>query len=376
METDALDYHLPPELIATAPAEPRDAARLMVCDRATGRVSHHRVRDLPALGEAVGLPRAGDLLLVNHSKVVPARFFATRIETGGKVEGLFLAEPEPMIWRVMFETRGRLRAGERVALKPGGPETPIDDTAVAAVLTLIEPLDGGVWRCELDPGGVGSDTWGVLDAVGSTPLPPYIRKARRTAGVDDESDDDRERYNTVYAEAPGSVAAPTAGLHFTPRLLGELDAMGVRRMAVTLHVGPGTLAPVRSKRLEEHAMHAEWIEVPDDVVRAIHEAREAGGRVLAVGTTTVRAIESVSAESAAAGRGYLGPTSLFITPESGHAFRHTDALMTNFHLPRSTLLAMVAALPGVGLERLMQWYREAIDAGYRFYSYGDAMVVV
>ena len=233
-----------------------------------------------------------------------------------------------------------------------------------------------MWRCALRSRGAPADTWSVLDAMGVTPLPPYIRKARRLAGMAEQSAEDIERYNTVYAEAPGSVAAPTAGLHFTPELLAALDAAGVRRMAVTLHVGPGTFAPVRSERLEDHAMHAERVEVPDEVVRAMAETRSRGGRVLAVGTTTVRAIESVPAAAAAKGEGMLGPTDLFITPDNGFAFRFTDALMTNFHLPRSTLLAMVSALPGVGVERLLAWYREAIDEGYRFYSYGDAMLVV
>ena len=393
MDTDALDYDLPPERIATAPVSPRDAARLMVCDRTTGEVHHRRVRDLPSLhAEGIPGPRRGDLMLTNTSRVVPARFFGTRSGTGGRVEGLFLAEEptdthEPShtlpCWRVMFETRGKLRTGETIALHRGGG---LDDGRGEArgenaasgphSLELLDAVGGGVWRCALRSRDVPADTWSVLEAIGSTPLPPYIRKARRLAGMAERSSEDRERYNTVYAKEPGSVAAPTAGLHFTPELLAALDAAGVRRMAVTLHVGPGTFAPVRSERLEDHAMHAERVEVPDEVVRAMAETRSRGGRVLAVGTTTVRAIESVPASASAKGEGMLGPTDLFITPDNGFAFRFTDALMTNFHLPRSTLLAMVSALPGVGVERLLAWYREAIDEGYRFYSYGDAMLVV
>lgn len=389
MDTDALDYGLPPERIATAPVSPRDAARLMVCDRATGKVHHRRVRDLPRLHEqGIPGPRRGDLMLTNTSRVVPARFFGTRSGTGGRVEGLFLAE-EPAdpngqasalpSWRAMFETRGKLQPGETIALHRGGEQGDASDGNAASSahwLELLEPIGGGVWRCVLRSRDAEPGTWSVLDAIGSTPLPPYIRKARRTAGMAEQSAEDAERYNTVYAEAPGSVAAPTAGLHFTPELLMALDEAGVRRMAVTLHVGPGTFAPVRSQRLEDHAMHAEQVEVPDEVVRAMADTRSQGGRVLAVGTTTVRAIESVPASAAAKGRGMLGPTELFITPDNGFVFRFTDALMTNFHLPRSTLLGMVSALPGVGVERLLAWYREAIDEGYRFYSYGDAMLVV
>lgn len=394
METDALDYELPPERIATAPISPRDAARLMVCDRSTGEVHHRRVRDLPAL-QAQGLagPRRGDLLLTNTSRVVPARFFGVRLDTGGGVEGLFLAEePEepdqpaagdgsakPRRWRCMFETRGRLQPGETITLHAGRPD-PGGKTESGCGLELLEVLGDGVWRCALRcrsaDRAAPPDTWATLEAIGSTPLPPYIRKARRLAGMDEQSAADRERYNTVYAEAPGSVAAPTAGLHFTPELLAALDAAGVRRRSVTLHVGPGTFAPVRSDRLEDHPMHAEQVEVPDEVVRAMAETRASGGRVLAVGTTTVRAVESVPEASARKGKGMLGPTQLFITPDNGFTFRFTDALMTNFHLPRSTLVGMVAALPGVGVDRLLEWYREAIDEGYRFYSYGDAMLIV
>ena len=385
METDALDYDLPPERIATVPVSPRDAARLMVCDRATGVVHHRRVGDLPSLhAEGLPGPRRGDLMLTNTSRVVPARFLGRRRETGGRVEGLFLAE-EPALadaaahpgprWRVMFETRGKLRTGETIALRRGEAEAD-HETETPHALDLLDAIGEGVWRCALRSRNVAPSTWSVLESIGSTPLPPYIRKARRLAGMAERSAEDRQRYNTVYAKEPGSVAAPTAGLHFTPELLSALDEAGIRRMAVTLHVGPGTFAPVRSERLEDHAMHAERVEVPDEVVRAMAEARSRGGRVLTVGTTTVRAIESVPASAAAKGEGMLGPTDLFIAPDNGFAFRFTDALMTNFHLPRSTLLAMVSALPGVGVQRLLAWYREAIDEGYRFYSYGDAMLVV
>jgi len=384
VRTDALDFDLPADRIATTAAEPRDAARLMLCDRRTGKASHHRVADLPDLAAATGgFPGPGDLMLVNRSKVVPARFFAQRRDTGGKAEGLFLAEESAAgdagpRWRCVFETRGKPQPGERLDLCRDTGDT------VGIALALIESVGGGEWRCEVEgtlegeltADGTPPSTWAILDAVGSTPLPPYIRKARRAAGLDESVAGDAQRYNTVYAATPGSVAAPTAGLHFTPDLLARLDAVGVRREAVTLHVRVGTFAPVRSERLEDHAMHAEWIEVPPAVVRAIAETRRAGRRVWAVGTTTVRAIESLPPASVEAGEGWTGATELFITPDNGFVFRHTDALMTNFHLPRSTLLAMVAALPGVGLAQLLDWYLQAIDAGYRFYSYGDAMLIV
>lgn len=354
MRTADLDYDLPPDRIAAEPVQPRDAARLMVIDRATGRISHHHVRDLPDLG----LLQSGDVMVFNNTKVIPARFHGRREKTGGRVEGLYLgsAADNGHIWSILLETRGRLVPGERIAL---------DETAH---LRLLEKHPAGRWTAALES---DQDTLTILHRLGTTPLPPYIRRVRRLRGMAEVREDDAQRYNTIYAAVPGSVAAPTAGLHFTPQLLERLDALGVIRRFVTLHVGVGTFAPIRTARLEQHRMEAEWISVPAETVQALREARQTGRRILCVGTTTVRALESLPQPLPDE---YCGLTDLFIY--SGFTFRFTDALFTNFHLPRSTLLALVAALPGVGIQRLKAWYALAIQEGYRFYSYGDAMLIV
>ncbi|MEM1211273.1 MAG: tRNA preQ1(34) S-adenosylmethionine ribosyltransferase-isomerase QueA [Planctomycetota bacterium] len=378
MRTDALDYELPEGLIATQPAEPRDSARLMVCDRATGSVRHTRVSELPGLG----VLRAGDVMVVNRSRVVRAYLEGVRRGTGGRVTGLFLADAGDGRWRVMLKSGGRLVEGDAVEL---------DDAA----LVLEEALGGGAWtvRVEGDAELVGLPAAAALERVGGVPLPPYIRQARRKRGEVEEVAGDAERYNTVYAEGGGlgnadprsetvgfegggSVAAPTAGLHFTPGLLERIDGLGVERAEVTLHVGTGTFLPVKSESLKEHPMHTEPITVPGATLATLRRVRGQGGRVLAVGTTSVRTLESLPAEWASMEGDYSAETGLFIRPDEGFAFRFTDMLLTNFHLPKSTLLALVAALPGVGVERLLGWYGEAVSEGYRFYSYGDAMLIV
>ncbi|MFP4143983.1 MAG: tRNA preQ1(34) S-adenosylmethionine ribosyltransferase-isomerase QueA [Phycisphaeraceae bacterium] len=356
MRSDQLDYVLPPELIATRPAEPRDAARLLVARRETGEVQHHRVRDLPGLG----ILHEHDLLVVNQTRVLPAAFRGVRVATGGRVKGLYLRSDEAGRWQVMLETRGKLGEGERIALDE------------RASLVLEESLGRGKW---LARGEAGEPAERVLMRLGEAPLPPYIRKARRHEHRPEVEASDRERYNTVFAREAGSVAAPTAGLHFTPELLATLERQGVRRASVTLHVGTGTFMPVRTENLEEHRMHAEWLHVPGETVEAIQRTREAGGRIMPVGTTSVRALESLPEPLEIAAGGFTTETRLFIRPNSGFEFRFTDMLLTNFHLPRSTLLALVSALPGVGLDRLKRWYGEAIEQGYRFYSYGDTMLV-
>ncbi len=357
MRIEALDYDLPPELIATEPAEPRDSARLMVIHRDSGRIEHRRVRDLPDLG----VFQPGDLIVVNQTRVLPARFEAVRAGTGGKVRGLYLASPDPQHWHVMLETRGKLTPGERIIL---------DDRAG---FTLVEPRGGGEWLARY------TGDADALQRLGATPLPPYIQKARKQAGGPEVTPEDAQRYNTVYAAEPGSVAAPTAGLHFTPELLNRLEAAGARRAAVTLHVGLGTFAPIRVDDVDQHPIHREWIEIPPATIAALREART----VTPIGTTSVRALESLpprkQATTAQCPHGHRGETDLYITPAAvaaGFRFRFTDHLLTNFHLPRSTLLALVASLPGVGLERLHDWYRQAIAERYRFYSYGDAMLIV
>lgn len=370
MRTDAFDYQLPAELIATEPADPRDSARLMVVERAGGWVSHRRVSDLGG-SDGAGPLRAGDLLVLNETKVVPAWFTGVRAGTGGRVSGLYLKDHSPGCWLVMLEANGSLRAGEMIVL-----DASADSDGDPPELALVEAVGGGQWVVRL---GEGWDTQRVLGFAGAPPLPPYIRRRRRALDRAAIEPTDTERYNTVYACESGSVAAPTAGLHFTDALLGRLDEMGVDRTTLTLHVGPGTFAPVRADRLEDHTMHSERFSVPQEAIDAIRATRGRGGRVIAVGTTSVRALESLPDPPPGRG-GFSGETELMISPaangDPGYPFRFTDGLLTNFHLPRSTLLALVAALPGVGLTKLLHWYREAIDRGYRFYSYGDAMLIL
>ena len=375
MRTQELDYELPADLIACEPLSPRDQARLMVVRRSSQQVEHRRVCDLASLLEP------GDLLVVNNSRVLPAYLEGTRAATGGRVTGLYLCSDEGR-WQVMFESRGTLRPGERVVLD------------AAAELELIERLGGGAWQVQLHSEG---GTLAVLDRVGRPPLPPYIRKARRAMDLPELQSSDAQRYNTVYARDGGSVAAPTAGLHFTPGLLRQLEAMGVERAQVTLHVGLGTFAPIRTQYVEKHPIHREWMSVPGETLEKLGATRRRGGRIIAVGTTTVRALESLAPVLPQPARTVTMETDLFITPGSngtaafrasassgaasggasgGGGFRFTDGLLTNFHLPRSSLLALVAALPDVGIDRLKRYYQEAIGQRYRFYSYGDAMLLV
>ncbi len=358
MLTSELDYDLPPELIGTQPAEPRDSARLMVIHRATQQVTHRHVHDLATVP---GLLKSGDLLIFNQSKVIPARFQGVRHGTGGQIDGLCLATAshDAGDWHVMLESRGRLRLGERITLAPD------------AELELTDKIGGGQWRARLHS---DEDWLTLLDRIGSPPLPPYIRKARKALQLDETDSNDHQRYNTVYARDPGSVAAPTAGLHFTPELLETLHGHGIHLAYVTLHVGLGTFAPVRSHHLEEHEIHSERIHIPAATLDALRHARDLGSRVIPIGTTSVRALESLPDRLPNAD--YHAETELFITPERRFEFRFADGLMTNFHLPRSTLLALVAALPDVGLERLKGWYAQAIAQHYRFYSYGDAMLLL
>ncbi len=343
------DYHyeLPPELIAQRPAARRDGARLMVVDRARGEIGHRRFTDIEAL---LG---PGDLLVVNQTRVVPARVL-TRKATGGQVELLFHGAPEEADgrWRCLCLTRSSK------ALRAGSSLRPARDPAVALRVVAV-PVAG-----EALVEGEGA-FFPALAALGEVPLPPYI--ARGEGGPDGE---DSERYQTVFAQAPGAVAAPTAGLHFTPELLARLAARGVGRVSLTLHVGPGTFLPVRSDDYERHEMMAERFEISEETVAAVGRHRPPVGRTVAVGTTTVRALEGASP----AGRLLpgAGETRLFITP--GHRFAQVDALLTNFHLPGSTLLLLVSAFAGRDLVR--EAYRQAVAERYRFYSYGDAMLIL
>jgi S-adenosylmethionine:tRNA ribosyltransferase-isomerase len=347
-EIAAYDYELPAELIADVPAERRDASRLLVVDRTTGTLAHRTIADLPEL------LRAGDRLVLNDTRVVPARLRGTREETGGKWEGLFLQELAGGEWEVLGQTRGRLREGESLLLTPRHSSDP------ALRLILSRRGEEGAWivRPESD-----EPAFGLLERYGDVPLPPYIRK-----GV--AAQPDVERYQTVFARQRGSVAAPTAGLHFTEELFGALDARGVTRTFVTLHVGVGTFRPVATDRLDRHVMHSEWAELSPGAADAIRRSRTNGGRCVAVGTTSVRVLET----AAAGGEldAFRGRTSLFIRPP--YRFHAVDVLLTNFHLPRSTLLVLVSAF--AGHELIRRAYAEAIRERYRFYSYGDAMLIL
>ncbi len=336
MQTSDFDYDLPQELIAQYPLPERSASRLLVLGR-DGSCTDRRFRDLP------GLLAAGDLLVFNETRVIRARLFA-RKETGGRVELLI----ERVIGEHAALAHGRaskpLRAGQKLSLDGGGR------------LVVVDRRDGLVHVEAPDEAMMA-----LLQRVGHVPLPPYIERG-------DEASD-RERYQSVFARIPGAVAAPTASLHFDDAVLGALEDRGVRSVRLTLHVGAGTFQPVRGEDLSGHRMHQEWCEVGPAVVDAVAAARKRGGRVVAVGTTVVRALESASAGGAL--RPYRGETALFIKP--GYRFRTVDALITNFHLPRSTLLMLVSA--AAGRAAVLEAYRHAVAAGYRFYSYGDAMLI-
>ena len=332
-------YNLPPELIAQYPLPERSASRLLALDGESGEIQDLQFIELP------GLLRSGDLLVFNNTRVIPARLFGQK-ETGGKIEVL--------VERVLDEHC--VLAHVRASKSPGE----------GAILTLEGELtatmlgrEGDLFKLRFE----GSDSAITqLELHGHMPLPPYIERS-------DESHD-RERYQTVYAEKQGAVAAPTAGLHFDQKLLDKLANMGVLSTFVTLHVGAGTFQPVRAEKISDHIMHAEYIEVGEEVVETIRKTRETGGRVIAVGTTSVRALESAASDGVL--QPYNGDTDIFITP--GYQFRVVDGLLTNFHLPESTLLMLVCAF--AGYENIMSAYSHAVENRYRFFSYGDAMFLL
>jgi S-adenosylmethionine:tRNA ribosyltransferase-isomerase len=343
-------YDLPPDRIAQAPARPRDASRLMVLYRRTGEIAHQRFHELP------DLLAPGDFLVVNDTRVIPAAFTARRAG-GARIEGCFLRVLEGGLWEVLLAGRGRIRPGETLALVDAAGDA-------RAEVELVARGERGVWQMR-PPAGV--QPVALLASVGRPPLPPYIR---RRGDADPLIAADREDYQTVYACRDGAVAAPTAGLHFTPQVLERLQARGIERATVTLHVGLGTFQPIRAERLADHRMHEEYVEIAADSAERINLARAAGRRIVAVGTTTVRALESAAGQGGV--RPMAGWTDLFVRPP--YEFKVVDALLTNFHLPRSTLLVLVSAF--AGRERVLAAYAEAVRAGYRFYSYGDAMLIV
>jgi S-adenosylmethionine:tRNA ribosyltransferase-isomerase len=337
------DYELPPHLIAQQPAPERDASRLLVVRRREQSLEHHIFRDLP------NLLAPGDLLILNNTRVLAARLLGKRAQTGGKWEGLFLRQTENGHWELLSQTRGTLKQGETIEVDPG----PLR-------LHLETKTPEGHWLARPDPPRPLNE---LLAAHGHVPLPFYIRKGREQAG-------DSERYQTVYAGQPGAVAAPTAGLHFTPQLFERLAARDIGRAHLTLHVGLGTFQPIQSEDITQHRMHREWFDLPAKTAEVIQACRRRGGRAVAVGTTSVRVLETVARTAVI--RPTTGETDLYIYPP--YDFRATDALITNFHLPRSTLLLLVGAFAGIELTR--RAYREAVSKEYRFFSYGDAMLVL
>jgi len=337
--TRDFDYHLPPELIAQTPIEPRDASRLLVLHRESGMVEHRIFRDI------LEYLRPGDLLVANETRVIPARLWARKVPTGGKVELLLLAKREGTSWEALVKGR-KVPVGQRLELAGSRSQ---------GVVEAVTESGGRLIRFEIP-------VEGYLEQLGSVPLPPYIHQPL----------DNPERYQTVYARVKGSVAAPTAGLHFTPELIARTKEMGVEWATVLLHIGLDTFRPVTEERPEEHYIHSEYCRLSAEAAGRINAAKAQGRRIIAVGTTSVRVLESAAQGASGEVRAWDGPTELFIYP--GFRFRVVEAMITNFHLPRSTLLMLVSAF--AGLERIKAAYEEAIQRRYRFYSFGDGMLIL
>jgi S-adenosylmethionine:tRNA ribosyltransferase-isomerase len=342
MRADDLDFFLPPELIAQAPMPQRAASRLLHYQRSSRSIVHRIFSDLP------GLLKPGDLMVFNDARVVPARF-TLRKSTGGRVDGLFLREIEQARWRVLLRDVGSARQLHFS-----------DDPQIT--LSIETAIGDGEFEIRLES---QESSQAILSRLGRMPLPPYIKREK---DHDARDDTDRESYQTVYAKSPGSVAAPTAGLHFTEDVLRELDARGIERASVTLHVGMGTFKPVTADTLEAHAMHSERYEIDEIAAAKLNRAQAEGRRIVAVGTTSARVLESYPDQPWQA---MSGETSIFIYPP--YRWKRVGALLTNFHLPKSTLIALVAAL--VGIEEQRRIYQLAIEDRYRFFSYGDAMFI-
>ena len=347
MRLSDFDYELPAELIAQEAAPVRDLARLLRLDRATGKCSHHRVADLDTLLEP------GDVLVVNDTRVVPARLLGRREPSGGAVECLLLARLNAERWDALVHPGQKLKVGSRAVFEAGGHRLELE--------VLARHYHG---RRTIRLRAADGDVDAAIDAIGHVPLPPYIKRPDRPV--------DHERYQTVYAAARGSVAAPTAGLHFTPALIDRLRARGVERLTITLHVGYGTFEPVRTEDVEAHRVAAERYVVPESTATAVNRALDEGRRVVAVGTTTTRTLEAVARAHGGRLAPAAGQTDLYI--REPFDFRIVGGLLTNFHLPRSSLLLLVCAL--AGRDTILAAYREAVDRRYRFYSYGDAMLIL
>lgn len=340
MKIDLFDYELPEELIAQKPIEPRDASRLLVLNRETGTIYHGSFRDIE------NYLTEGDVLVVNNTRVIPARLYG-RKSTGAKVEVVLLKRISGDVWEALVRPGNKIKPGTTLIFKDGLLKAEVKDYA-----------PGGGRVLELQYKGIFQE---VLDKVGTVPLPPYIK----------ETLEDKERYQTVYAKKQGSAAAPTAGLHFTPELIERLKMKGIIFAEVLLHVGLGTFRPVKVKNIKEHQMHSEYYEVSKESAQIINNAKTQGNKIVGVGTTSVRVLESVANSD-----GYVtsgsGWTDIFIYP--GYKFKAVDAIVTNFHLPKSTLLMLVSAF--AGREKILKAYQEAVNKRYRFFSFGDAMLII
>lgn len=349
MKTEELDYHLPPELIAQQPLSVRSGSRLLTFNHSNGELIDSHFANI---GDFL---LQGDCLVLNDTKVLPARFFARR-SSGGKLEGLFLTEEAPGTWEIMLKGARKVRQGEIIYLKDKAKA----DFCKAEIVERTQP-----GRCRLNIASQERFET-ILDKIGYPPLPPYIKR-----GTDPrQTEKDKQHYQTVYARHSGAIAAPTAGLHFTDGLIGRLKAAKVAFAYLTLHVGVGTFQPITAENLEEHRIYKEKFSIDEKNAQIINATKKSGGRIIAVGTTSVRALETAATSSGI--EALSGTTQLFIAP--GYEFKVVDAMVTNFHLPKSSLLALVAAF--AGLENILQAYRHAIEQRYRFYSYGDAMLII
>jgi S-adenosylmethionine:tRNA ribosyltransferase-isomerase len=342
MKVEMFDFHLPEELIAQTPLEDRTSSRLMVLDKKTGSLQHETFKNLPAY------LNPGDCLVLNDTRVLPARLFGAKEGTGAKIEVLLLKQMEGDVWETLVKPAKRVKEGTRIEFGNG---------LLSAVCTGTEEQGGRLLKFDYD--GIFYE---VLEQLGEMPLPPYIK----------EQLDDRERYQTVYAKERGSAAAPTAGLHFTEELLDEIREKGVHIAFITLHVGLGTFRPVSVEDIQEHSMRAEYYQVTEGTARLLNEVRENGGRIITVGTTSTRTLETIADANEGEFKAGSGWTSIFIYP--GYEFKAIDGMVTNFHLPKSTLIMLISAL--AGRENVLNAYNEAVKERYRFFSFGDAMLII
>jgi S-adenosylmethionine:tRNA ribosyltransferase-isomerase len=342
MKVELFDFDLPEELIAQTPLKERDASRLMVLNKKTGEIRHER---FPAI---IDYLNEGDCLVLNDTRVLPARLFGTKTETGANIEVLLLKQEDGDVWETLVKPAKRVRMGTEILFGDG---------RLKAVCVGLKDHGGRLLQFQYD--GIFYE---VLDSLGEMPLPPYIK----------EQLDDKERYQTVFARERGSAAAPTAGLHFTEKLLEEIQKKGVHLAFITLHVGLGTFRPVNVENVEEHEMHAEFYQMSEGTARLLNKVRERGGRIISVGTTSTRTLETIASEHNGRFVEASGWTDIFIYP--GYTFKAIDGMVTNFHLPKSTLIMLVSAL--AGRENVLHAYQEAVKERYRFFSFGDAMLII